>query len=99
MSDRIEGIQRIARVEPVRGYTLAERVAKLRQIEREAADRAEIREYLAKYPNPDHLSFADLLEQAIKGQKITEEELDYILDIGNHKYDDGVIIEIKGDKK
>ena len=39
MSYRIEAIQRITRVEPVKGYTPTARAAKLRQIEKEATDR------------------------------------------------------------
>ena len=54
MADRIEGIVRIAydagRVEPVRRYTPEERAAKIREIEEAAADRAELRVLLAKYP-------------------------------------------------
>ena len=49
-------------VERVTRYTPEERVAKIKEIEQAAADRAEIRALLAKYPNPDHLSFAELLE-------------------------------------
>ena len=102
MADRIEGIGRIAydsgRVEPVRRYTPEERAAKIREIEQEAADRAELRALLAKYPNPDHLSFAELLEQAVNGGQIKDDDLDYILDIGNHTDSNtsGVILDIGG---
>ena len=100
MADRIEGIGRIAydsgRVEPVRCYTPEERAAKIREIEEAAADRAELRVLLAKYPNPDHLSFAELLEQAVNGGQIKDDDMNYILDIGNHGESDnsGVIIDI-----
>lgn len=102
MADRIEGIGRIAydsgRVEPVRRYTPEERAAKIREIEQEAADRAELRALLAKYPNPDHLSFAELLEQAVNSGQIKDDDLDYILDIGNHTDSNtsGVILDIGG---
>ena len=100
MADRIERIGRVSfdagRVEPVRRYTPEERAAKIREIEQEAADRAEIRALLAKYPNPNHLSFAELLEQAVNGGQIKDDDLDYILDIGNHSESDisGVILDI-----
>lgn len=102
MADRIEGIGRIAydsgRVEPVRRYTPEERTAKIREIEQEAADRAELRALLAKYPNPDHLSFAELLEQAVNGGQIKDDDLDYILDIENHTDSNtsSVILDIGG---
>ena len=71
MGDRIERIGRVSfnagGIEPVRRYTPEERAAKIREIEQEAADRAELRALLAKYPNPNHLSFAELLEQASNG--------------------------------
>ena len=97
----IERIERITynagRVERITGYTPEERAAKIREIEQAAADRAEIREYLAKFPNPNHLSFAELLEQALSNHKTNDEELDYILDIGNHETDtSGVIVDIGG---
>lgn len=72
-----------------------ERAAKIKEIEQAAVDRAEIRALLAKYPNPDHLSFAELLEQASYNQKLNDDELAYILDIGNHQTDtSGVIVDI-----
>lgn len=83
MEDRIEGISRITRVERVRNYTPAERAAKFEEIEKAAAERAEIREYFAQFPNPEHLSFAELLEQAIKNNKVTDDDIGYILDIKN----------------
>ena len=83
----IHRIERVAytsgRVERVTNYTVEERVAKLKEIEQAAADRAEIRDYLAKFPNPNNLSFAELLEQALKNQETDDEEIAYILDIGN----------------
>ena len=100
MADRIERIGRVSfdtgRVEPVRRYTPEERAAKIKEIEQAAADRAELRALLAKYPNPDHLSFAELLEQALNGGQIKDDDLDYILDIGNHSKSDtsGVIVDI-----
>lgn len=89
MADRIRRIERVSlnsgRVAPVRSYTLEEYAKKIREIELAAADRAEIRAYLAKYPNPDNLTFAELLEQALKEEQIKDEDLGYILDIQNLK--------------
>ena len=83
------------RVERITRYTPEERAAKIKEIEQAVADRAEIREYLAKFPNPEHLSFAELLEQAMNNQKSNDDELDYILDIGNQQEDiSGVIVDI-----
>lgn len=93
---RIERVSYNAgRVERVTRYTPEERAAKIREIEQAAADRAEIRAYLAKFPNPEHLNFAELLEQALSNQKTTDDELAYILDIGKHETDtSGVIVDI-----
>lgn len=99
----IRRIERISynsgRVERVTRYTPEDRAAKIKEIEQAAADRAEIRALLAKYPNPDHLSFAELLEQALYNQKLNDDELAYILDIGNHQTDTtGVIVDISSKK-
>ena len=92
---RIERIERVGRVERVTRYTPEERAAKIREIEQAATDRAEIRAYLAKFPNPEYLSFAELLEQALSNQKTNDDELAYILDIGKHETDtSGVIVDI-----
>lgn len=65
MADRIERIGRVSfdagRWGPVRRYTPEERAEKIKEIEQAAADRAELRALLAKYPNPNHLSFAEYL--------------------------------------
>ncbi len=83
----IHRIERVSyttgRVERVTNYSPEVRVAKLKEIEQAAADRAEIRDYLAKFPNPNNLSFAELLEQALRNQETDDEEIAYILDIGN----------------
>jgi hypothetical protein len=99
----IRRIERISynsgRVERVTRYSPEERAAKIKEIEQAAADRAEIRALLAKYPNPAHLSFAELLEQALKNQKLNDDELAYILDIGNQQTDtSGVIVDISSKK-
>ena len=79
----------------IRGYTPAERIAKIKEIEKLLADRAEIQAYLAKFPNPEHLSFSELLERATNENKMRKEEPDYILDIGNHQNEkDAYILEI-----
>jgi hypothetical protein len=97
--DEIHRIERISynsgRVERITRYTPEKRAAKIKEIALAEADRAEIREYLAKFPNPEHLSFAELLEQALSNQKTNDDELAYILDIGNHQEDtSGVIVDI-----
>lgn len=96
MVDRIERIGKVSFVEPVHRYTPEERAEKIREIEQTAAERAELRALLSKYPNPDHLSFAELLEQAVNGRQIKDDDFDYILDIGNHREGDtsGVILDI-----
>ena len=71
-------------VAQVTNYSPEERATKIKEIEQAAAERAEIRAYLAKFPNPEHLSFAELLEQALNSQKTNDDELAYILDIGSH---------------
>ena len=75
----IRRIERISynsgRVERITRYTPEERAAKIKEIEQAAADRAEIRALLAKYPNPDHLSFAELLEQALYNKKLNINKL------------------------
>ena len=56
---------RIGRVESIT-YN-SERVERIKRVSRHPlteAERAEISAYLAKFKNPDHLSFAELLEQA-----------------------------------
>lgn len=75
------------RVERVTNYTPEELAAKIKEIEQAAAEGAEIRAYLAKFPNPNHLSFAELLEQALNNQRTNDDELAYILDIGKHETD------------
>lgn len=101
MADRIERIGRISyntgRVEPVRPYTPEECAAKIQEIEQAAKEREEIRAYLAKFPNPDNLSFAELLEQDDNYFQIQDYELDYILDIGKQNTKDysGVIVDIE----
>ena len=82
------GIQRIGRissnadrVEPVRRYTPEERAEKIKEINEAANDRAELRALLAKYPNPNNLSFAELLENGGDGGQIQDDESGYILDI------------------
>ena len=86
MPDKISGISNISynpsRVEPVRRHTQAEIDAIYESVEQQEKDRVEIREYLAKYPNPKHLSFSELLEQKKAGVQDNDDE-GYILDIKN----------------
>ena len=85
MADRISGISGIGyngtRVQPVTRHSPEAKDAILKQVEEQEKERAEIREYLAKYPNPDHLSFEELIEQGMGAKKSNDEE-GYVLDIG-----------------
>ena len=72
------------RVEPVRRHTQAEIDAIYESVEQQEKDRAELREYLAKYPNPDHLSFSELLAQnKVGAQDNDNDDEGFILDIKN----------------
>ena len=86
MTGKISGITSIgydsSRVQPVRRHTKAEVEAIFDAVEEQEKDRAEIREYLAKFPNPNHLSFSELLVQNKAGAQGDDDE-GYVLDIGS----------------
>ena len=86
MPSKISGITSIgydsSRVQPVRRHTKAEVDAIFDAVEEQEKDRAEIREYLAKFPNPNHLSFSELLAQNKAGAQ-SEDDEGYVLDIGS----------------
>ena len=86
MQSKISGITSIgydsSRVQPVRRHTKAEVDAIFDAVEEQEKDRAEIREYLAKFPNPNHLSFSELLAQNKAGAQDEDDE-GYVLDIGS----------------
>ena len=86
MPSKISGISRISydssRVNPVRRHTKAEVDAIFDAVEEQEKDRAEIREYLARFPNPNHLSFSELLEQERNGSQDSDDE-GFVLDIKN----------------
>ena len=86
MQSKISGITSIgydsSRVQPVRRHTKAEVDAIFDAVEEQEKDRAEIREYLAKFPNPNHLSFSELLAQNKAGAQVEDDE-GYVLDIGS----------------
>ena len=86
MQSKISGITSIgydsSRVQPVRRHTKAEVDAIFDAVEEQEKDRAEIREYLAKFPNPNHLSFSELLAQNKAGAQGDDDE-GYVLDIGS----------------
>ena len=86
MPSKISGITSIgydsSRVQPVRRHTKAEVDAIFDTVEEQEKDRAEIREYLAKFPNPNHLSFSELLAQNKAGAQGDDDE-GYVLDIGS----------------
>lgn len=83
---KISGITSIgydsSRIEPVRRHTPEEVEAIYKNVEGQEKDRAEIRAYLAKFPNPNHLSFSELLAQNKAGPQSNDDE-GYVLDIGN----------------
>ena len=93
MADRIDSIQSIRYdstvVTPVRGYTKSERKAKMEAIEKQIAQHEEItaihREIKKQYPNPQKLSFKELLQQEMDGEENSV----------NQEDDDGFIIDIK----
>ena len=86
MPSKISGITSIgydsSRVQPVRRHTKAEVDAIFDAVEEQEKDRTEIREYLAKFPNPNHLSFSELLAQNKAGAQ-SEDDEGYVLDIGS----------------
>ena len=96
---QIQGIQRISsilssKVEPVRRYTPSERKQKMEMMEAEIKEHAEMlalrREIKEKYPNPDKLSFSELLQQEKNGVQSLQESASKQSDD-----DDGYILDIK----
>ena len=95
MQSKISGISNISynssRVDPVRRHTKAEIDAIFDAVEEQEKDRAEIREYLARFPNPNHLSFSELLAQ----NKISFSELLAQNKTGSQDSDDeGFVLDI-----
>ena len=79
---QIQGIQSISsilssKVDPVRRYTPSERKQKMEMMEAEIKEHAEMlalrREIKEKYPNPDKLSFSELLQQEMNGEQSVQE--------------------------
>ena len=86
MPSKISGISNISydssRVSPVRRHTKAEVDAIFDTVEEQ--DRAEIREYLARFPNPKKLSFSELLAEKKAGvQDNDNDDEGFVLDIKN----------------
>ena len=72
------------RVEPVRRHTQTEIDAIFDAVEQQEKDRAEIREYLARFPNPNNLSFSELLAEERNGaQNNDNDDEGFVLDIKN----------------
>ena len=96
MADRIESIQRIKYdstvVTPVRRYTKSEKQAKMEMIEKQISNHEEMtaihREIKEKYPNPQKLSFKELLQQEMKGGPDSDS-------IANQEDDEGFILDLK----
>ena len=96
MADRIESIQRIKYdstvVTPVRRYTKSEKQAKMEMIEKQISNHEEMtaihREIKQKYPNPQKLSFKELLQQEMKGGPDSDS-------IANQEDEDGFILDLK----
>ena len=86
MPNKISGITSISynssRVEPIRRHTKDEIDAIFDSVEEQEKERAELREYLAKYPNPNHLSFTELLAQKNTVPQDNDDE-GFVLDIKN----------------
>ncbi len=88
MPSKISGISNISydssRVETVRRHTKAEVDAIFDAVEEQEKDRAEIREYLARFPNPKKLSFSELLAEERNGaQDNDDDDEGFVLDIKN----------------
>ena len=88
MPSKISGITSIgydsSRVQPVRHHTKAEVDAIFDAVEEQEKDRAEIREYLARFPNPKKLSFSELLAEERNGaQDNANDDEGFVLDIKN----------------
>ena len=91
MFNKIESISKVSsasnkKIQPVRRHS-KEEIEKLYKDYQEASDdRKAFEEYLNKYPNPDKLSFDELLKRAASG---------LIIDVGKKsEEDDGVILSI-----
>ena len=86
MPSKISGISNISydssRVDPVRRHTKAEVDAIFDSLEEQEKDRAKIREYLARFPNPKKLSFSELLAEERNGAQDNDDE-GFVLDIKN----------------
>ena len=82
MSERVERIERVGRIKAIQPYSMETQTLRIHDCLQAAQDRAELHALLAKYPNPEHLSFAELLEQAVNDRKKEAEELDFVLDLG-----------------
>ena len=73
---KVEKIYRItgdsSSINPVRRYTDSERKAKMEKMEEEIKEHKEMldirREIREKYPNPEKLSFSELLKQEMTGE-------------------------------
>ena len=89
MTRRIESIRRVShtssRIEPVQGYTKAEKADRLAEVAQANADRAELRAYLSQFPQTNGESFAELLKKASEPERedIFSED-GYILDVLQH---------------
>ncbi|MCR4742013.1 MAG: hypothetical protein K5866_03970 [Treponema sp.] len=105
MFDKIESISSLSsinngKIQPVRRHSKKE-IENLYNYNQEASeDRKAFQEYLKKYPNPDNLSFDELLKKAASGHPLTDKEIKenesgLIIDVGHKpKEDDGVILSI-----
>ena len=85
MADRISGISGIGyngtRIQPLTRHSAEGTENIFKQVEEQEKERAEIRAYIAQYPNPNHLSFEELLDEGRGVAKDDDEG--YVLDIGN----------------
>jgi len=102
MIERISADPRYSRINQIKGYTEEERSEALKQLELTLQEQEELRAYLSQFPNPDHLTFEELLQRdmaaaagsASSFRSSEKSDGGVIIDIGNHPEDDGVIIDI-----
>ncbi len=102
MIERISADPRYSRIQQIKAYTDEERSERLKQIELTLQEQEELRAYLAQFPNPDHLSFEELLQRdmasatgSASSVRSAEKAVDgVIIDIGNHQEDTGIIVDI-----
>ena len=109
MFNKIESISKVSsasnkKIQPVRRHSKEEIEKLYKDYQEDSDDRKAFEEYLNKYPNPDKLSFDELLKRAASGHPLTAKEIQekqtgLIIDVGKKSEDDdGVILSISSKK-